>query len=51
MEFANVPICDDCWYALNEKRVPIRLKKPEEEQCHYCHQPTTSGLMVRANVE
>lgn len=43
----NHPICDQCWFAINPKREPMRQREPERQRCCWCGQGTMSGILRR----
>jgi hypothetical protein len=46
--YINAPICDDCWIRRDlYGRPPVRLREPEQEDCHFCGRKTLSGIYVR----
>lgn len=49
--FKTVAICDECWKKEHGEREPFRLKKPVEEHCYACKQPTKSGIYVRRRLD
>ena len=46
----NQPLCDDCWKAKAQDRIPYRVIDPPEETCSNCGEATTSGIYIRASV-
>jgi len=45
----NHPICDQCWFAINPRRSPVRLIESERkrERCCWCGNPTRDGIYRR----
>ena len=45
--FANVPMCERCWFRLHDY-APLRLVRVSHpERCHTCGWPSVAGIFVQ----
>jgi hypothetical protein len=52
--YGTAAVCDDCWNKREQARggehKAVRMREPQEESCHFCAQPTKSGIYIRVQL-